>query len=86
MGPLTELAMQMARERIDASSVCCMKNDGGNIMSDADGRKKIWRKYVENLLNLDNGYDGEVACPEVMGSCCLISEKDIAETIKGLNI
>ena len=48
-------ARQMAREGRDVISVCCMKNDAGNIVSDADGMKNIWRKYMENLLNVENG-------------------------------
>ena len=31
------IAKQMAREARDVISVCCMKNDGGNGVSDADG-------------------------------------------------
>ena len=36
-------------------------------MSDANGMKNIWRKYMEKLLNVENDWDGEVDCPEVMG-------------------
>ena len=44
-------------------------------MSDADGMKNIWRKYMEKLLNVENDLDGKVDCPEVMGPYCLISER-----------
>ena len=36
------IARQMAREERDIS-VCCMKNDVGNVVSDTDGMKNIWR-------------------------------------------
>ena len=36
----------MAREGRDVISVCCMKNDVGNVVSDADGMKNIWRMYM----------------------------------------
>ena len=65
-------ARQMAREGRDIISVCCIKN--------------IWRKYMEKLLNIENDWDGEVDCPEVMGPCCLISEEEFAEAIKGIKI
>ena len=39
-----EIARQMAREIRDVISVCYMKNDVGNVVSDADGMKNIWRK------------------------------------------
>ena len=76
----------LAREGRDVISVCCMKNDAGNVVSDADGMKNIWRKYMEKLLNVENDWDGEVDCPEVMGPHCLISEEEVAAAIKGLKI
>ena len=48
--------------------------------------KNIRRKYMEKLLNVENDRDGEVDCSEVMGHCCLISEEEVATTIKGLNM
>ena len=42
-----------------------MKNDVGNVVSDADGKKNIWRKEMEKLLNVENDGDCEVDCPEV---------------------
>ena len=61
-------------EMEEMSSVCAVKNNVGNVVSDDDGMNNIWRKYVEKLLNVENDWDGEVDCPEVMGPCCLISE------------
>ena len=34
---------RIAREGRDVISVCCMKNEVGNVVSDADGMKDIWR-------------------------------------------
>ena len=81
----SRIARQMAREGRDVISVCCMKNDAGNVVSDADGMKNIWRKYMEKLLNVENDWDGEVDCLEVMGPHCLISE-EVAAAMKGLKI
>ena len=80
------IARQMAREGRDVISVCCMKNDAGNVVFDANGIKIIWRKYMEKLLNVENDWDGEVDYPEVMGPHCLISEEEVAAAIKGLKI
>ena len=41
---------------------------------------------MEKLLNVENDWDGEVDCPEVMGPCCLISEEEVVVDIKGLKI
>ena len=80
------IARQMAREGRDVISVCCMKHDAGNVVSDADGKKNIWRKYMEKLPNVENDWDGDVDCTEVMGPRCLISEEEVAAAIKGLKI
>ena len=80
------IAGQIAGEGRVVTSVCCMKNDAGNVLSDADGLKNIWREYREKLLNVENDWDGEVDCPEVMGPHCLISEEEVAAAIKGLKI
>ena len=70
------IARLMTRNGRDVISMCCMKNDAGNVVSDTDGMKDIWRKYMEKLLNVENGWDGEVDCYEVMAPCCLISEEN----------
>ena len=35
----------MARKGRDVISVCCMKNNVRNVVSDADGMKTIWRSF-----------------------------------------
>ena len=76
----------MVREGRNVISVCCMKNDLGNVVSDADGMKNIWRKYMEKILNVENDWDDDVDCPEVMGPRCLISEEEAAAAITGLKL
>ena len=63
-----------------------MKNDAWNVVSDSDAMKNIWRKYMEMLLNVENDWDGEVDCPEVMGPRCIISEEEVTAAIKGLKM
>ena len=42
---------------------------------------------MEKLLTVENDWDGEVDCPEMMGPCCLIiSKEEVAAAIKGLKI
>ena len=39
------IAKQMAMEGRDVISVCCMKNDAGNVVSNADGMKNIGKSF-----------------------------------------
>ena len=55
-------------------------------MSDAEGINDIWRKYIEKVLNVEDEWDGEVGCPEIMGPCCLISEEEVAAVTKEIQI
>ena len=52
------------------------------MMSDADGMNNIWRMYMEKLINVENGWDGEVNCPKMMGPCCLILKKRLQQLSK----
>ena len=45
----------------------------------------VWKKYMEKLLNVENEWDGEVGCPEVLCPC-LISEEEIATAIIELKL
>ena len=38
---------------------------------------------MKKILNVENDWDGEVDCSEVMGPCCLILGEEIAAAIKG---
>ena len=72
----------MTREGRDVISVCCIKNDAGNVVSDADDMKNIWRKYMEKLLNVENDRDGEVDCPQVMGPIVSFRKKRLLQLLK----
>ena len=39
---------------------------------------------MEKLLNVENGWDGDVHCNEVIGHCCPMSEEEVVVVIKGL--
>ena len=51
-------------------------------MSDADGMKNIWRKYMEKLLNVENDLDGNVDCHEVMGTVVSFRKKRLQQLLK----
>ena len=72
------------RDVISISVLCCMKYDAGNVVSDVDCMKNIWRKYTEKLIHVENDWDDEFDCTEVMGYCCIISEEEVAAAIRGL--
>ena len=67
LGHLFHINHNYAPNTFDVLSVCGMKNDVGKILSDAEGIKDTWRKYMERLLNVENEWGSKVGGPEVMG-------------------
>ena len=59
-----------------------MKNDVGNVVFDADVMKDKWRKYMKKLLNVENDWDGDVDCPEVMGPVVSFRKKRLQQLSK----
>ena len=41
---------------------------------------------MDKLIKVENEEDGEVDCPDIMNSCCPITEEEVATEVKGLNI
>ena len=37
---------------------------------------------ISHIYYVENDWDSELDCPEVMGPCCLISEEEVAAAIK----
>ena len=51
----------MARDGRYVISVCCMKNDVRNVVSDADGMNNIWIDDVYGeAIHVENDWHGEV--------------------------
>ena len=57
-------------------NVCCMKNEVGNGVSDADGMKGI---------SFENDWDGDMDCPEVMGPDVLFQKNSLQQLFKNKN-
>ena len=62
-----KIAKQMAKERQDMVGVNSLKDESGNIAVKPEMIKKRWREYMEQLLNVENDWDGIVECGIVEG-------------------
>ena len=61
--------------------VNCLKDKSGNINMKPEMIKKRWREYIEQLLNVENDWDGIVECRIVEGPRELITEMKVEKTI-----
>ena len=57
-----KIAKQMAKEGHDVVRVNCVKSEIGNILVQPESLTKRWRKYMENLMDVENEWDGQVEC------------------------
>ena len=64
---LFRMARQQARERTDIVGGHCIRDEQGILCIDPDSKKKMWRTYMERLLNEENGWDGKVEGMKVDG-------------------
>jgi hypothetical protein len=56
--------------RQDVVEVNCLKDKQGNLVLDEEGRKSIWKEYMEKLLNEENEWDQDVSCEKKEGPQC----------------
>ena len=71
------VAKQMARERVDVTKVNCLKDSQGRLILDESGKKRVWKEYMEKLLNEENEWDGEVEAGKKEGSECEICKEEV---------
>ena len=79
--PVFKIAKQMAKERQDVVGVNCMKDESGNIVVQPEMMKKRWREYMEQLLNVENEWDGNVECGVVEGPREHVTEMEVEKAI-----
>ena len=64
---LFKMARQQARERKDIVGGHCIRDEHGALCTDVEDKKRLWRTYMEQLLNEENGWDGKVEGRKVEG-------------------
>ena len=76
------IAKQMAKERQDVTGVNCLKNSKGQIVTDPEEIKGIWKVYMEKLLNEENIWDGNVDSDVKHGAACEISRAEVEKALR----
>ena len=59
-------------ERVDATKLNCLKDSRGRLILDESGKKRVWKEYMEKLLNEESEWDGEVEAGRREGPECEI--------------
>ena len=72
----------MVKDRQDVVKVNCLKDKKGNLVLDEEGRKTIWKEYMEKLLNEENEWDQYVSCEKKEGPHCWISKEKVRKALQ----
>ena len=71
----------MVKDRQDVVKVNCLKDKKGNLVLDEEGRKTIWKEYMEKLLNEENEWDQDVSCEKECPQCW-ISKEEVRKALR----
>ena len=76
------IAKQMAKERRDVVGVSCLKDASGCVVVEPEKIKERWKDYMEQLLNVENDWDGIVDCDVVEGPRECFTEMEVGKAMK----
>ena len=76
------IAKQMARDRQDVVNVNCLRNKAGKVVVDTEEMKKVWKDYMEQLLNEENVWDQKVDSNVKEGPECSITRAEVETALK----
>ena len=70
------IAKQWVREKKDVW-ISCLKDESGVVKVSVDDRKKIWKKYMENLMNVENEWSDNIDPSKVEGTVRRIEVEEV---------
>ena len=75
------IAKQMAKASADVTESSCIKDDAGRIVSGQQERN-VWQRYMEQLMNEENDWDGETSAQPVQGPRCQLTNTEFTNALK----
>ena len=78
---LFKIVKQMAQSAMDVMGPTCVKDEDGNIVTEDDPMREVWRRYMEHLMNVENPWDGHIECKVKEGPRCLISQAEVTSAL-----
>ena len=63
-----ELPNKKVAEKKDVVGVSCLKNESGTVKVSVDDPKKIWKEYMEKLMNVENEWSDNIDASKIEGA------------------
>ena len=71
------IARKRAGEKRDVVGVSCLKDESRAVKVSVDDQKKIWKKHVEKLMNIENRWSDSVDASMVKGAVRRIEVEEV---------
>lgn len=76
------IAKNMVKENRDITAVTCVRNRDGNIVVEGSGVLKVWKDYMEEVMNVESVCHGISDASPVEGPGCEVSASEVANAIQ----
>ena len=70
-------SFQRAGEKKDVAGISRLKNESGAVKVSVDHRKKIWKKHMEKLMNVENEWSNSINASKVEGAVRRIEVEEV---------
>ena len=77
-----KIAKQMVKDSKISLGGSCLKDENGKVVTGDENLKKLWKKFMEKLLNEENEWDGKVEADKVEGPQLEISQEEVKNVMK----
>jgi hypothetical protein len=81
---LFKMARQQAKEKRDIMGGQCIRDAHGTLCTDIENKKIVWKRYMEQLLNEENEWDGNVEELKVEGEVKDIEPGEVKAALKAM--
>ena len=83
---ICKIANQMAKKSKDNIGGKCLRDDEGKLVTGEESLKKLWKKYMEKLLNEENEWDGCVEGDSIEGPIQAISYEEVEKAVRKMRL
>ena len=76
-GRLYKISKQMKQERVDVVGCKCIKDESGKLYTNQKDMAKVWKGYMEGVMNVENKWDGIVEADAVEGPVTCVNREEV---------
>ena len=83
---LFKIVKQRVGEKKDVVGVSCLKDENGAVKVSVDDQKKIWKEYMETLMNVENEWSDSINASIVEGAVRSIEVEEVRYAMNRMKI